>query len=58
MTRAEQIFRNVLDAMQDAEEMEGVEGMEYFNLMQDIIEEARTRLCVCALNIARERINR
>jgi hypothetical protein len=43
MSRAEQIYRNVLDAMQDAEEIEGVSGVDYLNLMQEIIEEASKR---------------
>jgi hypothetical protein len=29
--------------MQDAEEMEGVSGVDYLNLMQEIIEEASKR---------------
>jgi hypothetical protein len=43
MTRVEQIYNNVLNAMQDAEEMEGVSGVDYLNLMQEIIEEASKR---------------
>jgi hypothetical protein len=34
--KAKQIYGNVEDAMQDAEEMEGVSGMDYLNLMQEI----------------------
>jgi hypothetical protein len=41
--RAKQIYGNVEDAMQDAEEMEGVSGVDYLNLMQEIIEEASKR---------------
>jgi hypothetical protein len=41
--RAKQIYGNVEDAMQDAEEMEGVSGMDYLNLMQEIIDEATKR---------------
>ena len=43
MTRVEQIYNNVLNAMQDAEEIEGVSGVDYLNLMQEIIEEASKR---------------
>jgi hypothetical protein len=41
--RAKQIYGNVEDAMQDAEEMEGVSGADYLNLMQEIIDEATNR---------------
>ena len=41
--RAKQIYGNVEDAMQDAEEMEGVSGEDYLNLMQEIIDEASKR---------------
>jgi hypothetical protein len=41
---AQDIFRNVLDAMQNAEEFGGPEGLDYSNLMQAIADEARTRL--------------
>lgn len=45
MTRAEQIYRNVLDAMQDADEIEGVEDpREYQALMAKIITSATKRL--------------
>lgn len=41
--RAKQIYGNVEEAMQDAEEMEGVSGEDYLNLMQEIIDEASKR---------------
>ena len=41
--RAKQIYGNVEDAMQDAEEIEGVSGEDYLNLMQEIIDEATKR---------------
>ena len=45
MTRAEQIYKNVLDAMQDAEEIEGVDNAhEYQYLMLKITQVALTRL--------------
>jgi hypothetical protein len=37
------IFKQVLDAMQDAEEFQGPEGDQYVALMNAIIEEARDR---------------
>jgi hypothetical protein len=53
MTRAKQIFKNVLDAMQDAEEIDGVEGMDYIELMASISAEARTRISIYALEMTR-----
>jgi hypothetical protein len=45
MSRAEQIYRNVLDAMQDADEIEGVEDPdEYQALMAKIAMSAIKRL--------------
>jgi hypothetical protein len=45
MTRAEQIYKNVLNAMQDAEEIEGVDNPhEYQYLMLKITQVALTRL--------------
>jgi hypothetical protein len=45
MTRAEQIYRNVLDCMQDADEIEGVEDpKEYQYLMLKIAQVALARL--------------
>ena len=41
--RAKQIYGNVEGAMQDAEEIEGVSGEDYLNLMQEIIDEATKR---------------
>jgi hypothetical protein len=41
---AQDIFQSVLDAMQDAEELEGPVGQDYSNLMQAVADEARTRL--------------
>ena len=41
--RAKQIYGNVEDAMQDAEELGGVSGEDYLNLMQEIIDEASKR---------------
>jgi hypothetical protein len=53
MNRAEQIYKNVLDAMQDADEIEGVEDpQEYLKLMDDIRHEAVKRYNNCADHIA------
>jgi hypothetical protein len=41
--RAKQIYGNVEDAMQDAEELGGVSGEDYLNLMQEIMDEASKR---------------
>jgi hypothetical protein len=41
--RAKQIYGNVEDVMQDAEEMEGVSGMDYVYLMEEIMDEASKR---------------
>jgi hypothetical protein len=43
MSRKFEIYKNVLEAMQDAEEIEGVSGEDYLNLMQEIIDEATKR---------------
>jgi len=43
MKRSDQILKNVLNAMQDADEIEGVEGVEYLDLMQAIRQEAQKR---------------
>ena len=45
MTRAHQIYNNVLNAMQDADEIEGVDNAkEYQYLMLKIAQVALTRL--------------
>lgn len=56
MSKAQQIYMNVLDAMQDADEIEGVEDpQEYLKLMDDIRHEAVKRYNNCADHIAWER---
>ena len=42
--RARQIFNAVLNEMQEAEEIEGVEGQDYLNLMNAIVLEASRRI--------------
>jgi len=43
VTRRAQIYAAVLEAMQAAEELEGVDGDEYHGLMMDIAREAQRR---------------
>jgi len=52
--RALTIFNNVLSAMQDADEIEGVEGNDYISLMVDIAMEADRRMNNCIDNMAFE----
>lgn len=48
MTRAEQIYRNVLEAMQEAEELDGVVDVgDYLELMDKIRHEAVKRFNNC-----------
>ena len=49
--RAEDIYKNVVETMQDAEELDGVEGFDYLWLMRRIRTEAQRRADVCADNI-------
>lgn len=51
MNRANQIYKNVLDAMQMADEIEGVEGQDYLDLMEAIRYEAVKRYNNCADNM-------
>lgn len=44
MTRADEIFDSVYEAMQSAEEMGGPEGQDYVNLMKRISAEAVMRI--------------
>ena len=56
MSKANQIYKNVLDAMQEAEEIEGVEDpQEYLNLMEAIRYEVVKRYNNCADHINWER---
>ena len=49
--RAEQIFNNVVEAMQEADEIEGVEGWEYVWLMRKIRGQASKRIKNCIDNM-------
>ena len=52
MTRANDIFKNVLMVMQDAEEIEGVENpQDYLKLMEAIRHEAQKRFNNCVDNM-------
>jgi hypothetical protein len=52
MSRANEIYKNVLEAMQDAEELGGVEDpQEYLTLMDDIRHEAVKRFMNCVDNM-------
>ena len=56
MSKANEIYKNVLDAMQEAEEIEGVENTEeYLKLMLEIRHEAQKRFnnCVDAMEVNR-----
>ena len=56
MSKANQIYKNVLNAMQEAEEIEGVEDpQEYLNLMEAIRYEVVKRYNNCADHINWER---
>ena len=49
MSRANQIYKNVIEAMQEADEIEGVDdSQEYLNLMEAIRYEAVKRYNNCA----------
>ena len=52
MSRANEIYKNVLEAMQEAEELGGVEDpQEYLTLMDDIRHEAVKRFNNCVDNM-------
>jgi hypothetical protein len=50
--RALAIYKNVLEAMQDADEIEGIEGDDYLKLMTAIAEECMRRFDNCVDNMA------
>jgi len=50
--RALAIYKSVLEAMQDADEIEGVEGDDYLKLMTAIAEECYRRFDNCIDNWA------
>ena len=53
MSKANQIYKNVIEAMQEADEIEGVDdSQEYLNLMEAIRYEAVKRYNNCADHMA------
>ena len=50
--RAFQIYENVINALQDADEIEGLEGEDYLNLMEAIRFAVVKRYNNCADHIA------
>ena len=53
MSKANQIYKNVIEAMQEADEIEGVDdSQEYLNLMEAIRYEATKRFNNCADHMA------
>ena len=48
--RAFEIYENVINALQDADEIEGVEGDEYLDLMISIRDEVMKRFHNCVDN--------
>ena len=49
--RAFQIYENVINALQDADEIEGLEGKDYLNLMEAIRFAVVKRYNNCADNM-------
>ena len=49
MSRGFEIYKKVLDAMQEAEEIDGVEGVKYLRLMLEIQDEVQKRFSNCVL---------
>tara|TARA_R110002126_G_scaffold69623_1_gene175584 strand:- start:535 stop:711 length:177 start_codon:yes stop_codon:yes gene_type:complete len=55
MSKAGQIYKNVLNAMQEAEEIEGIENpFEYLKLMSAIKLEVKKRFNNCAERLDKE----
>lgn len=49
-TSTKEIYEDVLNAMQSAEEMGGPEGEQYIKLMEAIVNEASSRIVVFRTN--------
>jgi len=47
--RSQEIYNDIFDAMQQAEEIDGVKGVDYVNLMSDIASEALHRMAYVAI---------
>jgi hypothetical protein len=57
MSRALDIYKNVEREMNDAEEIEGVEGVAYLRLMLEIQHTAQTRFNTYLLRLIEEKIS-
>lgn len=55
MSRGFEIYKKVLDAMQEAEEIDGVEGVKYLRLMLEIQDEVQKRFNNCALRMLEDK---
>jgi hypothetical protein len=55
MSRGYEIYKKVLDAMQEAEEIDGVEGIKYLRLMLEIQNQVQIRFNNCVLNMLEDK---
>ena len=55
MSRGYEIYKKVLDAMQEAEEIDGVEGIKYLRLMLEIQDEVQKRFNNCVLTMLEDK---
>lgn len=55
MSRGFEIYKKVLDAMQEAEEIDGVEGVKYLRLMLEIQDEVQKRFNNCVLRMLEDK---
>lgn len=55
MSRGYEIYKKVLDAMQEAEEIDGVEGIKYLRLMLEIQDEVQKRFNNCVLRMLEDK---
>ncbi len=55
MSRGFEIYKKVLDAMQEAEEIDGVEGIKYLRLMLEIQDEVQKRFNNCVLRMLEDK---
>ena len=55
MSRGYEIYKKVLDAMQEAEEIDGVEGIKYLRLMLEIQDQVQKRFNNCVLTMLEDK---
>jgi hypothetical protein len=55
MSRGYEIYKKVLDAMQEAEEIDGVEGIKYLRLMLEIQDQVQKRFNNCVLRMLEDK---